>query len=107
MSRTCAHCPHLTAKTGWCARYRQTLVKEKQIGRHLRCVECVMEEEGMSKWIRVKDRLPKGGTALAADGRVVITAPSSSVTADGPATTHWMPEPSTELEASYGPDSAD
>lgn len=45
MSRTCAHCPRLTAKTGWCAKYRQTLVKEEQTGRRLRCVECVMEEE--------------------------------------------------------------
>lgn len=47
----------------------------------------------MSEWISVKDRLPKGGTVLATDGRVVITAPSSSVTVDGPAITHWMPLP--------------
>lgn len=33
------------------------------------------------------------GTVLATDGNVVITAPSSSVTADGPAITHWMPLP--------------
>lgn len=44
-------------------------------------------------WISVKDRLPKTGTVLATDGRVVITAPASSVTADGPAITHWMPLP--------------
>lgn len=63
----------------------------------------------MSKWIRVKDRLPEGGTVLATDGRVVITAPSSSVTADGPAITHWMPLPKlpTELEVSHVPDSED
>lgn len=47
----------------------------------------------MNEWISVKDRLPEGGTVLATDGRVVITAPSSSVTADGPAITHWMPLP--------------
>lgn len=46
-----------------------------------------------TKWISVKDRLPKTGTVLATDGRVVITAPSSSVTADGPSITHWMPLP--------------
>ena len=46
-----------------------------------------------SGWINVKDRLPKTGTVLATDGRVVITAPASSVTADGPAITHWMPLP--------------
>lgn len=45
MSRTCGPCPRLTAKTGWCARYRQFLVKERQTGQHVRCVECVMEEE--------------------------------------------------------------
>lgn len=45
------------------------------------------------KWISVKERLPKYGTVLATDGSVVITAPSSSVTADGPAITHWMPLP--------------
>lgn len=28
----------------------------------------------MSEWISVKDGLPKGGTVLATDGRVVITA---------------------------------
>ena len=33
------------------------------------------------------------GTVLATDERVVITAPASSVTADGPAITHWMPLP--------------
>lgn len=44
-------------------------------------------------WISVKDRLPKTGTVLVTDGRVVITAPSSSVTADGPSITHWMPLP--------------
>lgn len=47
-------------------------------------------------WISVKDRLPKTGTVLATDGQVVITAPASSVTADGPAITHWMPLPSVE-----------
>ena len=36
-----------------------------------------------SNWISVKDRLPRYGTVLATDGRIVITAPSSSVTADG------------------------
>lgn len=45
MSRTCGPCPRLTAKTGWCAKYRQFLVKERQTGQHVRCVECVMEEE--------------------------------------------------------------
>ena len=44
-------------------------------------------------WISVKGRLPKTGTVLATDGQVVITAPASSVTADGPAITHWMPFP--------------
>ena len=44
-------------------------------------------------WISVEDRLPKTGTVLATDGRVVITAPASSVTADGTAITHWMPWP--------------
>ena len=45
------------------------------------------------QWISVKERLPMEGTVLATDGNVVITAPSSSVTADGPAITHWMPLP--------------
>lgn len=44
-------------------------------------------------WISVEDRIPKTGTVLATDGRVVITAPASSVTADGPAITYWMPLP--------------
>ena len=44
-------------------------------------------------WISVNDRLPKMGTVLVTDGKIVITAPSSSVTADGPAITHWMPLP--------------
>lgn len=47
----------------------------------------------MTEWISVKDRLPKTGTVLATDGQIVITAPSSSVTADGQAITHWMPLP--------------
>ena len=47
----------------------------------------------MIEWISVKDRLPKTGTVLVTDGKCVITAPSSSVTADGPAITHWMPLP--------------
>ena len=47
----------------------------------------------MNDWISVKDRLPKTGTVLATDGRIVITAPSSSVTANGQAITHWMPLP--------------
>lgn len=47
----------------------------------------------MSNWISVKDRLPKCGTVLATDGNIVITAPASSVTTDGPAITHWMPLP--------------
>lgn len=47
----------------------------------------------MAEWISVKDRLPKTGTVLATDGQIVITAPSSSVTADGQAITHWMPLP--------------
>lgn len=46
-----------------------------------------------NKWISVEERLPMEGTVLATDGNVVITAPSSSVTADGPAITHWMPLP--------------
>lgn len=45
------------------------------------------------QWISVGKQLPKYGTVLATDGSVVITAPSSSVTADGPAITHWMPLP--------------
>ncbi len=44
------------------------------------------------EWISVEDRLPKTGTVLATDGKVVITAPSSSVTLGG-AITHWMPLP--------------
>lgn len=44
-------------------------------------------------WISVEEGLPMEGTVLATDGNVVITAPSSSVTADGPAITHWMPLP--------------
>lgn len=44
-------------------------------------------------WISVKDRTPKSGTVLATDGKIVITAPASSVTADGEAITHWMPLP--------------
>ena len=47
----------------------------------------------MSEWISVKDRLPLTGTVLATDGIIVITAPASSVTKDGPAITHWMPLP--------------
>ena len=47
----------------------------------------------MREWISVKDRLPERGTVLATDGQIVITAPSSSVTADGIAITHWMPLP--------------
>ena len=52
----------------------------------------------MDDWISVKDRLPKTGTVLATDGRIVITAPYSSVTANGQAITHWMslPEPPKE-----------
>ena len=53
----------------------------------------VSGEEKQTSWISAKDRLPDGGTVLATDGSVVITAPSSSVTADGPAITHWMPLP--------------
>ena len=45
------------------------------------------------QWISVGEQLPKYGTVLTTDGNVVITAPSSSVTADGPAITHWMPLP--------------
>lgn len=45
------------------------------------------------QWIPVSERLPKTGTVLATDGKYVITAPSSSVTKDGPAITHWMPLP--------------
>ena len=44
------------------------------------------------EWISVKDRLPKTGTVLATDGKVVITAPSPSVTLGG-VITHWMPLP--------------
>lgn len=51
------------------------------------------EQTITNEWISVKERLPKYGTVLATDGSVVITAPSSSVTADGPAITHWMPLP--------------
>ena len=51
------------------------------------------EYRGKGQWISVKDRLPRTGTVLATDGVTVITAPSSSVTADGPAITHWMPLP--------------
>ena len=47
----------------------------------------------MREWISVKERAPEVGTVLATDGRIVITAPSSSVTADGIAITHWMPLP--------------
>ena len=50
-------------------------------------------KQGVSEWISVKERLPEVGTVLATDGRIVITAPSSSVTADGIAITHWMPLP--------------
>ena len=46
-----------------------------------------------SGWISVKERLPKTGTVLVTDGKIVITAPSSSVTKDGLAITHWMPLP--------------
>ena len=46
-----------------------------------------------SEWISVKERLPKTGTVLVTDGKIVITAPSSSVTKDGLAITHWMPLP--------------
>lgn len=47
----------------------------------------------MNEWISVKERLPKTGTVLVTDGKIVITAPSSSVTKDGLAITHWMPLP--------------
>ena len=46
-----------------------------------------------SGWISFKKRLPKTGTVLVTDGKIVITAPSSSVTKDGLAITHWMPLP--------------
>ena len=46
-----------------------------------------------SEWISVNDRLPSYGTVLVTDGNIVITAPSSSVTTDGQAITHWMPLP--------------
>ena len=46
-----------------------------------------------NEWVSVKERLPQTGTVLATDGRVVITAPSSNMTKDGPAITHWMPLP--------------
>ena len=49
--------------------------------------------KGPEEWVSVKERLPQTGTVLATDGRVVITAPSSSMTKDGPAITHWMPLP--------------
>lgn len=44
-------------------------------------------------WISVKDRLPDNGTVLVTDGKIVVTAPSSTVTVDGPAISHWMPLP--------------
>ena len=52
------------------------------------------------RWIPVSERLPKTGTVLATDGKYVITAPSSSVTKDGPAITHWMPLPEPPEEGS-------
>ena len=51
------------------------------------------EMDGQPVWISVKERLPKTGTVLVTDGKIVITAPSSSVTKDGLAITHWMPLP--------------
>ena len=56
------------------------------------------EEVQQMLWIPVEERLPETGTVLATDGRVVITAPSSSVTSDGQAITHWMllPKPPKE-----------
>lgn len=45
------------------------------------------------EWISVKDRLPDNGTVLVTDGKIVVTAPSSTVTVDGPAISHWMPLP--------------
>lgn len=59
----------------------------------MRCIEEAPTLTQHAMWISVKDRLPQTGTILATDGRVVITAPASSVTADGPAITHWMPLP--------------
>lgn len=46
-----------------------------------------------NEWVSVDDGLPESGTVLVTDGQVVITAPASSVTRDGPAITHWMPLP--------------
>ena len=54
----------------------------------------------MPDWISVKEKLPKTGTVLVTDGRIVITAPCSSVTADGQAITHWMPLPKPPKENS-------
>lgn len=54
------------------------------------------DKEGNGKrsdWISVKDRIPLGGTVLATDGKIVITAPASSVIANGDVITHWMPLP--------------
>ena len=55
-----------------------------------------------NEWISVKERLPETGTVLATDGAVVITAPASSVTEDGPAITHWMPLPEPPEEEKDG-----
>ena len=56
-------------------------------------LEQLREMDGQPVWISVKERLPKTGTVLVTDGKIVITAPSSSVTKDGLAITHWMPLP--------------
>ena len=57
----------------------------------------------MDEWISVKDRKPECGTVLATNGRIVITAPASSVRSQT-AFTYWMPlpEPPDELTTDPG-----
>ncbi len=61
--------------------------------RDITALDMAIGQMKQAGWVSVKNRLPKTGTVLATDGKIVITAPSSSVTVDGPAITHWMPLP--------------